>query len=83
MKETIDQDEESNSENESYEVQESNSENESYEVQERVENEDNEEEKSKPLIPTKGSKIRYRMKDSDTYEEAKVLGKAGKATGKK
>ena len=40
------------------------------------------EEQGKPLIPTKGSKIRFKMKDSDIIEEAKVLGKAGKATGK-
>ena len=39
-------------------------------------------EQCKTLIPTKGSKIRFRMKDSDIIEEAKVLGKAGKATGK-
>ena len=39
-------------------------------------------EKYKPLIPTKGSKIRFKMKDNDIIEEAKVLGKAGKATGK-
>ena len=85
MKEIIDQEEESNSESESYEHEiqerverEPNEE----EIQERVEREHNEEEKSKLLIPTKGSKIKYRMKDCDTYEEAKVLGKAGKATGK-
>ena len=33
-------------------------------------------------IPHKGVKIQYKMKGSDTTEEARVLGKAGKATGK-
>ena len=70
---TTNQDEESSSENESYEQED---------IEERAEIEGDEEENSKPLVPTKGSMIRYRMRDSDIYEEAKVLGKAGKATGK-
>ena len=37
---------------------------------------------NKVLIPPKGSKIKFKMRDSDSFEEAKVLGKAGKATGK-
>ncbi len=39
-------------------------------------------EQNKLLIPSKGSKIRYKMRDGENFEEAKVLGKAGKATGK-
>ncbi len=35
-----------------------------------------------PVMPSKGSKIRYKLRDSEDVKEAKVLGKAGKATGK-
>ena len=38
--------------------------------------------KESGILPTSGSKIQYKMEDGPVWKEARVIGRAGKATGK-